>query len=170
MQVLAFIGVLAILAAIGAAVFFFGGWGVSPGKQKIQPPSTGRSSQCGMASVARHATDTPPMSLDDPARSRPAPAPLRSIGVRNCHGGPGVDWAKFSEGLVPVPADLRTSRKASLTPSELFWAVRNGIKFTGMPSFAGAGLSDPQIWSIVAFVRKLPAVTDADYKASTKAP
>jgi mono/diheme cytochrome c family protein len=50
------------------------------------------------------------------------------------------------------------------TPSELFWAIKNGIKFTGMPSFGLAGASDEQIWTIVAFIKSLPTTTDDDYK------
>jgi hypothetical protein len=36
---------------------------------------------------------------------------------------------------------------------------------TGMPSFSAAGVADPEIWSIVAFLKKLPTVSDADFKA-----
>jgi len=38
---------------------------------------------------------------------------------------------------------------------------------TGMPSFAEAGAKDDEIWSIAAFVKKLPDVSDADYKSWT---
>jgi hypothetical protein len=41
---------------------------------------------------------------------------------------------------------------------------------TGMPSFALAGAKDEEIWSIVAFLKKLPSVSDTDYKAWTAAP
>jgi hypothetical protein len=40
---------------------------------------------------------------------------------------------------------------------------------TGMPSFALAGVKDDEIWSIVAFLKKLPNVSEADYKAWTTA-
>ena len=52
-----------------------------------------------------------------------------------------------------------------LQPRELFWVVKNGIKMTGMPSFGAIGVPDPEIWSIVAFLKKLPIVSDADFKA-----
>jgi hypothetical protein len=52
-------------------------------------------------------------------------------------------------------------------PRELFWVVKNGIKMTGMPSFGAAGVPDKEIWSIVAFLKKLPSVSEADYKAWT---
>ena len=38
---------------------------------------------------------------------------------------------------------------------------------TGMPSFELAGVKDDEIWSIAAFVKKLPTVSDADYKSWT---
>jgi hypothetical protein len=36
-----------------------------------------------------------------------------------------------------------------------------------MPSFKLAGAKDDDIWLIVAFLKKLPNVTEADYKAWT---
>jgi hypothetical protein len=53
------------------------------------------------------------------------------------------------------------------TPAQLFWVVKNGINMTGMPSFKLAGASDDEIWSIVAFLKKLPRIPEADYKAWT---
>ena len=53
------------------------------------------------------------------------------------------------------------------TPSELFWVIKNGINMTGMPSFEKAGVPDKEIWKIVAFLKKLPSVSDADYQAWT---
>lgn len=49
-----------------------------------------------------------------------------------------------------------------LTPAQLFWIIKNGM--TGMPSFAQAGAKDDKIWSIATFVKKLPGVSEADYK------
>src|SRR6267142_759981 len=115
------------------------------------------------------------------SRYRKARAPLAdvlfpTIGVHNnalaahgcttCHGGPGVTWAKFSEGLHPDPPDLKEVVDHR-SPAQLFWVVRNGINMTGMPSFALAGVKDDEIWSIVAFLKKLPGVAEADYKAWT---
>ena len=53
---------------------------------------------------------------------------------------------------------------------ELFWVIRNGVKMTGMPSFALAGASDEQIWTIVAFIKKLPSISDEDDKTWTAPP
>ena len=170
MRILTLIGALAIIAAIGAAAFFFGGF-YSVAENEDDPAlvswalATVRSS-----SVTRHATDQPPASLDDPATIKAGARAYATIGCVNCHGGPpDANLAKWSEGLKPVPADLKVMAKER-TASQLFWAIKYGIKFTGMPSFGLAGAPDEQIWSIVAFIKSLPTTTDADYKAWTASP
>ena len=42
---------------------------------------------------------------------------------------------------------------------------------TGMPSFGTIGVPDQEIWSMVAFLKQLPTVSEADYKTwSTSGP
>jgi hypothetical protein len=41
---------------------------------------------------------------------------------------------------------------------------------TGMPSFGLIEVPDQEIWTIVAFVKKLPSVSEADFKAWTAKP
>jgi hypothetical protein len=36
-----------------------------------------------------------------------------------------------------------------------------------MPSFGAIGVADDDIWKIVAFLKQLPHVSDADYKSWT---
>ncbi|MCC0002266.1 MAG: cytochrome c [Methylobacteriaceae bacterium] len=43
---------------------------------------------------------------------------------------------------------------------KVFWVVNHGIRMTGMPAFAGVA-SDDELWSLAAFVKKLPDVSDA---------
>ncbi|HSL80360.1 MAG TPA: cytochrome c, partial [Pseudolabrys sp.] len=90
-------------------------------------------------------------------------------GCANCHGAPGVPWQKYSEGLNPDPPDLKKIVDQQ-TPAQLFWVVKNGINMTGMPSFQLAGAKDEEIWAIAAFLKKLPTVSEADYKAWTSPP
>lgn len=82
---------------------------------------------------------------------------------QHCHGGPGVDPATWSRGMLPQPPHL-TRAASEWEPGELFWIVQNGIKYTGMPSF-GETHDAPAIRNIVAFVDRLPAMTPAQYKA-----
>ena len=75
-----------------------------------------------------------------------------------------MKWQKFSEGLNPDPPDLKEIVQER-EPAQLFWAIKNGIKMTGMPSFGAIGVDDKEIWSVVAFIRKLPNTSEADFKA-----
>jgi hypothetical protein len=80
-----------------------------------------------------------------------------------------VKWAKFSEGIHPDPPDLKDVVN-DRTPAQLFWVIKNGINMTGMPSFALAGATDDDLWKIVAFLKKLPTISEADYKTWTAPP
>jgi mono/diheme cytochrome c family protein len=123
--------------------------------------------QVRKASIARHATDQPPASLEDPALVRAGARAFSEVGCVNCHGGPGVKPASFSEGLPPPNLNKVIN---DLLPQEVFWITKNGIKMTGMPSFGASGVSDQEIWTIVAFLKKLQGVSDEDFKAWTGAP
>ena len=164
MRFLAVIGVLAIVVAIAAAAFFFGGFYNIAATEQDPGPVAWVLVHVRTAAIDRHPTDTPPGSLDDPATIRAGARAFAERGCVYCHGGPGAQWAKFSEGLNPGPPDLKDV-VGDLEPRELFWVVKNGIKMTGMPSFGAVGVADQEIWSIVAFLKKLPTVSDADYKA-----
>ena len=166
MRILAVIGALAIIIAIGAVVFFFGGYYSVAGT--AQDPAIVASAliKVRQASISHHATDVAPMSLDAPAVVQAGARAFAARGCVNCHGGPGVKWAKFSEGLNPSPPDLKEV-VGGLKARELFWVIKNGINMTGMPSFGEIGVADQEIWSIAAFLKKLPGVSDQDYKTWT---
>jgi mono/diheme cytochrome c family protein len=164
MRILAFIGALAIIVAIAAGAFFFGGFYTVAATQPDPAIVTWALVHVRQASIDRHAVETPPQPPDNPALVRAGARAFAERGCVNCHGGPGAQWAKFSEGLSPAPPDLKEvvgEREAR----ELFWVVKNGINMTGMPSFGAAGVPDAEIWTIVAFLKKLPTVSDADFKA-----
>ncbi|MGD0723822.1 MAG: cytochrome c [Roseiarcus sp.] len=168
MRRLAFIGVLAILAAVAAAVFFFGGFYDVAGTSDQPAVVDWALAAVRRASIDRHATEQPTIALDDPAILRAGARAYVARGCVNCHGAPGVPWAKYSEGMRPWPADLKEIAKDTGAP-QIYWVVRNGIKMTGMPSFGSEGVPDQEIWTIAAFVKKLPGVSEADFKAWTAA-
>jgi mono/diheme cytochrome c family protein len=166
MRKLAFIGALAIIVGVLAAVYFFGGFYSVAATQEDPGIVKWALVQVRTASINRHATDKPPIALDDPAVVQAGARAFIARGCANCHGAPGVEWNKFAEGLRPDPPDLKEIANA-LEPRALFWVIKNGINMTGMPSFARAGVDDKEIWTIVAFVKKLPSVSDDDFKAWT---
>ncbi len=166
---LALIGLLGILGAIGAGVYFFGGYYSVAATAEEPAIVKWMLVQVRKASVSRHATDTPPASFDDAATVQAGARAYAARGCELCHGAPGVNWAKFSEGLRPDPPDLKkvaTERE----PQQLFWVIKNGINMTGMPGFGLIEVPDQEIWTIAAFVKKLPSVTDADYKSWSAPP
>jgi mono/diheme cytochrome c family protein len=171
MKILAIIGALAIIVGIAAAVFFFGGFYSVAGTQEDNGAVAWALANVRNASIDRHAVEAPPQSpsLDDPATVRAGARAFKERGCVGCHGAPGAEWAKFSEGLNPAPPDLKEVVGAA-QPRQLFWVVKNGIKMTGMPSFGAIGTPDPEIWSIVAFLKKLPTASDADFKAWSASP
>jgi mono/diheme cytochrome c family protein len=70
-------------------------------------------------------------------------------------------------GFYPEPPDL-SKGKGDMSPAELFWIIKNGIKMSAMPAF-GPIHKDEEIWSIVAFLKRLPELSAEQYQAMEKA-
>ncbi len=168
MRLLALIGLLAVLGAIGAGVYFFGGF-YDVAASTAQPAVVDWAlSSVRAASIVRHASDRAPNSIDDPNTIQDGARAFAARGCENCHGAPGVDWQKFSEGMRPWPADLKEVAPER-SVAQLFWVIKNGVNMTGMPSFGSENVPDQEIWNIAAFVKKFPTTTDADFKSWTAA-
>lgn len=165
-RILTVIGALAIVVAVAAPIYLFGGFLSIAANEPHFEIVTWSLEKIRMASIARHATDKPTVGLEDPAVVQAGAKAFNERGCTNCHGAPGATWAKFSEGMTPSPPDLAEVAKER-TASEIFWVVKHGLKFTGMPSFAAIEVKDDEIWKIAAFVKKLPGVSEADFKAWT---
>jgi len=83
-----------------------------------------------------------------------------------CHGKPGVSPSEMDLGFYHEPPDL--SKGFEWSPAELFWIIKNGIKMSAMPAF-GPTHKDEELWSIVAFLKRLPDLSPEEYKAMEKA-
>jgi hypothetical protein len=127
MRILALIGALAIAVALGAAGFFFGGF-YSVAATAAEPGIINWALvNVRIASINRRATDSPPVSLDNLTSVEAGARAFAARGCLNCHGGPGVKWAKFTEGMLPYPPDLKDLAK-DREPPQLFWVVKKGYK------------------------------------------
>ncbi|MDN5873078.1 MAG: cytochrome c [Sinobacteraceae bacterium] len=80
----------------------------------------------------------------------------------SCHLQPGVENSELRKGMYPQPPDLS---KVHIDPQDAFWVIKHGIKMSAMPAWGMAGHDDLTIWSMVAFIEKLPGMTPAQYKA-----
>ena len=79
-----------------------------------------------------------------------------------CHGSPSLAQPRVARQMMPTPPDLRES-VPQLDPDELFYIVKHGIKFTGMPAWP-ARQRDDEVWAMVAFLRKLPGMDPQEYQ------
>ncbi len=71
-----------------------------------------------------------------------------------CHGMDGRRPSETGRWMYPRAADLTSPGAQGYSDRELFWIVKNGIRFSGMPAF-GKVESDEHIWSLVLYVRSL---------------
>jgi mono/diheme cytochrome c family protein len=78
----------------------------------------------------------------------------------NCHLAPEQEDSEIRPGLYPRPPNLTEQR---FDPKTVFWVTKHGLKMSGMPAW-GVGHDDETIWSIVAFVNKLPGLSAEHYK------
>ena len=77
-----------------------------------------------------------------------------------CHLAPGVEDSEMRSGMYPQPPNLS---KVRVDPRNAFWVIKHGIKMSAMPAW-GASHGDATIWSLVAFLQKLPVLTPQQYK------
>jgi len=69
----------------------------------------------------------------------------------------------MGQGLNPSAPDLADSA-AHLSPAELFWVTKHGIKMTGMPAW-GVTHDDDALWPVVALLARLPELDADSYQA-----
>lgn len=113
------------------------------------------------ASIKRHAADIEVPALDDDALLLAGINDFDSM-CAGCHGAPGREPEAVGKGLNPRAPDL-AEEAAEMTPAELFWVTKQGIRMTGMPAW-GATHDDDSIWPVVAFVTKLPGLDASAYQ------
>lgn len=83
-----------------------------------------------------------------------------------CHLAPGMKDTELRAGLYPMPPNL-AEQGARRPAAEQFWVVKHGLKMTGMPAW-GLTHDDERIWSMVAFLQKLPSLSAEQYRELSK--
>lgn len=99
-------------------------------------------------------------NLDDPQRILKGAGQYAAM-CSGCHLAPGMHDSEIRSGLYPQPPNLAQQR---VDPKRAFWVIKHGIKMSAMPAW-GSSHDDATIWSMAAFLRKLPGMTPAGYKA-----
>lgn len=157
MKAAALLGIGVILLAAGAAYWIVTSHGFSA---RAEPSAI-------EAWVARHLR-----RLAIPAEARNAKnlleaTPLAIAEARDhfadhcavCHANDGSGRTDINAGLYPPAPDMRTPVTQDLSDGEIFYIIKNGIRFTGMPGWGG---EDEENWKLVLFIRHLPELTETE--------
>jgi mono/diheme cytochrome c family protein len=129
-----------------------------------------------LASFLRHRGDWPlellvaevskELAVPREAAALQAPAPLTDRRVLNrgreaytgscavCHGASGDGQGLFGKGLYPEATDFRAHDTQEKSDGQLFWIIKNGLSFGGMPAFADQ-YNDDETWAMVGYIRSL---------------
>jgi mono/diheme cytochrome c family protein len=153
------LGVLVGLIVLGVAAAVLAAAGLFNAAASI-PPTSAETKIARFAldaSVARRAPKSTRGLPSDPEALRDGLGHYKAMCLV-CHGAPGIESSEIAEGLNPPAPDLSLGRVQKRTDGEIFWIVQNGIRMSGMPAF-GTTHKDDEIWKIVAFVRRLPALS-----------
>jgi cytochrome c553/cytochrome c5 len=112
-------------------------------------------------SVATHTLGLQAPPLDDPGLVLKG-AGHYETGCRPCHGSPELPQPRIAWKMTPSPPYL-PPRISEWKPDELFYIVKHGIKFTGMPAWP-ALQRDDEVWAMVAFLRTFPDLDAEAYR------
>lgn len=158
------LGLLVVLAAGGPGAIYLGLFEVAATTPhgSVTDWALSTAMQQGIERRARGVSV--PSDLDTPARIRAGASSYDAMCVV-CHAGPGVEADAMASGLLPEPPEL-ADEAHDWSAAELFWILEHGIRMTGMAAF-GPTHSDEELWDLVAFLRRLPSLSPAEYRSLT---
>ncbi|HVJ61893.1 MAG TPA: cytochrome c, partial [Tahibacter sp.] len=120
-------------------------------------------------SIARAASSIAVPPLDDPQQLLAGGADYNAM-CAGCHLKPGKATSDLATGLYPAPPNLAQASGHAHdgidARARQFWIIKHGIKASGMPAW-GPTHDDARIWAMVAFLQKLPTLTQDQYQILT---
>jgi mono/diheme cytochrome c family protein len=155
---------LLVLAGLAALLIYAGAYNIAADAPHLAPVYSLMEAVRQRSIAVRAAGIAIPTDLGDSKRIA-AGAGLYNEMCSGCHLGPGLERSEISQGLYPRAPELAQGLAA--TPAEEFWAIKHGIKMTGMAAW-GPTHNDTLIWDMVAFLQKLPGMTAARYQQTVK--
>ena len=157
------LGIIAAFLLLGLGGLAIAGFGLMPTNADSSPPSVEKQ----LATSALHAA----MSRHAPRLSNPVPAndenlvagmKIYTINCAVCHGTLDNQPSPLEHSFYPPVPQL------VLDPTDdpqwhTYYVVRNGIRYTGMPSWRHA-LSEQEMWKVTGFLSQIetlpPTVKD----------
>jgi mono/diheme cytochrome c family protein len=116
------------------------------------------------ARTARHVSMQPyAENLKNPL----SPTPLLIAEARDhfadhcavCHANNGSGKTIINAGLYPPAPDLRSRGTQTMSDGEIFYIIKEGVRWTGMPGWGG---EDEENWQLVLFIRHMPDLNDRE--------
>lgn len=164
---LAVVGAMAIVLVVAGTAMLIGS--IERGFRATDPPS---ALERVLAQTLRH------LSVPRRERTQKNPLPvdekLLAAGrahfadhCASCHANNGSGDTPLGKNLYPPAPDMRLPETQNRHDGELFYAIKHGIRLTGMPAWGGAD-DDAETWSLVAFIRHLPAISQAELSEMEK--
>jgi len=119
------------------------------------------------AFLARHARDLVTPAAAKRMKNPLSPTPLDIAEGRDhfadhcavCHANNGSGKTEMGRNMYPPSPDMREKETQELTDGEIFYIIKNGIRFTGMPGWGG---EDEDNWKLVLFIRHLPQLSQQE--------
>ncbi len=90
------------------------------------------------------------------------------IGCAPCHGSPVEPQNPVPAHMLPVPPNLHEEARL-WEPGELFWIVKHGLKYAGMPAWPELERDD-EIEAVTAFLSKFQEIEPEDYRRMGSGP
>jgi thiosulfate dehydrogenase len=151
------LGFIVAIVAAGVAAYFVVHEGVIPANANGEPLplETWAANTSLDAALAREATKgRNPVALTD--ANLIAGIGLYAKHCTICHGTAKGDASltPLARGLYTRPPQLATDGVEDDPEGYTFWKIKNGIRWTAMPSWAGT-LNDNQIWMLALFLKHM---------------
>jgi cytochrome c553 len=156
------LSILAVAGAVGAFLFAWSGLynvAASRGHWAVTSWFLHFAMRNSVKTQSRSVGEPPP--LDDMAMIRLGLGHYQG-GCAPCHGAPGYGGSPVTEGMLPSPPWLMDAIPV-WTDEQLFWIVKHGIKYAGMPAWV-AQSRDDEVWTVVAALRSLPDMSREEYR------
>ena len=160
-SVLGILIALAVVAVASAAVVYSGAYNMAADEPHWNVTSGIIETMRDRSIASRAKSVTLPATLED-AKLIASGAGEYAEMCTGCHLAPGVRNTEMRKGLYPMPPNL-SEHGGHRSPAEQFWIIKHGLKMSGMPAW-GLTHDDERIWSMVAFLRKMPDMTPAQYQ------
>ena len=158
------VAILGTILAIGIGGYLFlktsaGGFSATTQPSALEAWTAGMARQIATPDSAKSMQNPVPQTEEVLAEARAHWADH----CASCHANDGSGDTPMGKHMYPPAPDMRQITTQKLSDGELFYAIQNGVRFTGMPGWGSGSDHDAEdSWKLVRFIRHLPQLTVAE--------